>query len=371
MDHILDVKKQKDELHDIFKKMRDSNTILFLGAGASVGEKKYLSKEVIELYESYLRRSIHENDITKFIDILSTDEKFSRSHFDNFVVNMLQKLKVTEAHKILATIPWREIITTNYDLLVERAYDEIVNTHEKIYDLKTIKNLKQLSYKESNTEVKYIKLNGCIQDIGLYPLAFSTDDFNKLKPFYKNVLNELKNLSPEVGFLSIGYSYADAFGKELLEKFDVYQYREKKWITNVDPFPNESALSYYKSNRVQIVKCSFEEFFLEYKEWLSSQEQVLIKKKGLSISDSKNQYITFPQKLLLNLDGIVRQLNVANSARERFIRDLDFYKGEEPNFNVIARNVDVIKSHSIDYCKDKIQEVINENHKTLLPIFFI
>ena len=37
MEHILDISKHTEELHDIFKKIRDSNTILFLGAGASVG----------------------------------------------------------------------------------------------------------------------------------------------------------------------------------------------------------------------------------------------------------------------------------------------------------------------------------------------
>ena len=115
--------------------------------------------------------------------------------------------------------------------------------------------------------MKYIKLNGCIQDIGLYPLAFSSDDFNRLKSFYKTVLNDLRNPSQDILFMSIGYSYTDAFGKELLDKFDSYNYRDRRWMVNVDPFPNETALAFYKKNKVCIVKCSFQDFFLKYREW--------------------------------------------------------------------------------------------------------
>lgn len=370
MEHILDIELQKDELFEIFTKIRDSNTILFLGAGASVGERKYLSAELIELYELHLGRSLNENNITNFIDILSADTRFSRQHFDDFVANLLRKLKVTEAHRILASLPWLEIITTNYDLLLEMAFDEISNASDRVYDLKAIRNLRELNYRESNTEVKYIKLNGCMKDKSQYPFAFSTDDFSKLKPFYKRVLNELKNVSPNISFLSIGYSYSDPFGKELLDKFDSYDYREKKWMINVDPRPNENALAYYKSKRVRIVKCSFEDFFKHYKEWELVNNQSIVKKRGLSILDSRNHYISFPPKLLLNLDGIVKQLNSMQNGG-RIIKDVDFYKGEEPNFNLITRNVDVIKSSFLREFRTKIIETVGSNDSTIVPMFFI
>ena len=40
MEHILDIEKQAEELNAIFLKIKESNTILFLGAGASVTEKR-------------------------------------------------------------------------------------------------------------------------------------------------------------------------------------------------------------------------------------------------------------------------------------------------------------------------------------------
>ncbi|AFL84699.1 hypothetical protein Belba_2132 [Belliella baltica DSM 15883] len=369
MEHILDIEKQEEDLNAIFLNIKQSNTILFLGAGASVGEKRYLSKEIIEFYESHIGKELNEPNITKWLDILSADDSFRRTHFDNFVQDLLQKLTVSEAHKVMASIPWREIITTNYDLLIERAFDAIMDSSQKIYDLKPVKNQKQYNYRESNTEVRYIKLNGCISDKSLYPLAFSTDDFRKLSSFYKLVLNDLKNISHDIQFLSMGYSFTDDFGKELLDKFDSYNFRDKRWIFNVDPFPNENTLAYYKKNKICIVKCSFQDFFLKYKEWETKNADIVVKKKGLSLLSSKDSHISAPPQLLLSLDGIVKQLNT--HTRERFIKEEEYYKGDEPNFGVITRGLDVTKTNFTQSFTDEILKVVNDKKGTFVPIFFI
>jgi len=76
MDHILDLEKQSEQLIKLFKKISEGNTILLLGAGASISEKKYLSKEIIDNYESYLGKQYNQPDIKKFVDILSADPEF-------------------------------------------------------------------------------------------------------------------------------------------------------------------------------------------------------------------------------------------------------------------------------------------------------
>lgn len=369
MNHILDLDKQTEDLHKVFAKLQEGNTILFLGAGASVGEKRYLSKELIEYYEAYLGRSVGETNITRWIDILSADSGFDRKHFDTETVKILQKLPVSEAHKVLASIRWREIITTNFDLLIERAYDEVKNTSSKALDLKTIRHLKQYNYRGSNAEVRYVKLNGCIQDVSLYPLAFSTDDFKKLNSFYKNVLNDLRNLSDNISFMSIGYSYTDEFGRGLLEKLDTYNYRERRWILNVDPYPNESALAYYTKNKICIIKSSFQDFFKLYSEWERTVADSVIKKRSLSITNSKGSQIGASYRLLLNMDGIVRQLNT--HSKERFIKEVDFYRGEEPTFNLITRGVDVVRGKLLKQFQEQILRSLEEKGATFVPIFLL
>ncbi|GAI82244.1 unnamed protein product [marine sediment metagenome] len=222
MEHILEIERQESELYSLFETIYDGNSILFLGAGASIGEdgKRYLSKELIEYYEEYLGYALDETNLTKFVDILSADPDFNRSHFDTEVENMLRKYKVTEAHKTMASIPWREIITTNYDLLVEQAYDSIKNSSNHLFDLIPIRSKQEYNYRNSADEIKFVKINGCISDKGKYPLAFSSDDFKSLGGYYKKVLNDLKNLSDKISLISTGYSFSDEFGANLLQKYD-------------------------------------------------------------------------------------------------------------------------------------------------------
>jgi hypothetical protein len=369
MNHILDINADEESLNPLFEKIFDSHAILFLGAGASVGEKTYLSKQIISYYEEYLGKSLNEPNITKFVDILSADPDFNRRHFDSEVEKMLRKLPVTNGHEILASIPWQEIITTNYDLLVEKAFDNIRSSSNHIYDLVPIRELAKLNYRKSNTEVKYIKLNGCIQDKSKYPLAFSTIDFSKSNKFYKNVLNELKDISDSTIFLSMGYSYTDEFAKQFLEKFDSTGFRERRWIYNVDPYPNLSALPYYTQQRICIIKCSFQEFFEKYKKWEEKNLQSAIRRRKIILSDNKLVPIQIPTRLSINLDNSINQLN--SNTKEQYISELDFYKGEEPNFNLIARGVDVIKTELLRKTKLEIDNALEENGTTFLPIFFL
>jgi hypothetical protein len=369
MNHIIDLDQQSTQLNSIFQNINEGNTILFLGAGASVGEKRYLSKEIIEYYQDYLGKNYDEPNITKFVDILSADSNFNRLHFDSEVEKMIRHLDVTEGHKVLASLPWQEIITTNYDTIVERSFDAIKNTSDHNFELSPIRELKKFNYRADNTEIKYIKLNGCISDKKEYPLAFSTEDFLRLNKFYKTVLNELKDISSKTMFLSMGYSYSDDFGQQFLKKFDSYNFRERRWIYNVDPFINENTLPYFTQQRICIIKCSFQEFFERYKLWNESNLQHTIKRKRIAFTDSNDHKLALSYKLSVNLDSSIKQLN--SNSSERFISDSDFYKGEEPNYNVILKGLDVIKQNDITSSKEKIKNALEEKDGNIIPAFFI
>jgi len=368
MNHILDINAQNDELESIFENIKSGNTILFLGAGASVGEKRYLSNEVIDYYEEYLGKELFEPDISKFVDILSADPEFSREHFDSEVVKMLQKLPVSDQHKTLASIPWREIITTNYDLLVEQAFDQIKSSSDYLYNLVAIRNQKEYNFTTDNTQIKYVKLNGCISDKSKYPLAFSNQDFTLRKKFYKYALSDLKNLPPKISFLSIGYSFKDKFGQELLEKFDSHNFRERRWILNVDPFPNDAAYPFYSQNKIAIVKCSFTEFFDKYNNWNEKRLELDVRSNRISFFNSKNSFIALPHQLALKLDNVIKQLNSHTS--ERYIKEIDYYNGEEPTYNLITRNVDVIKEDLNSRVKQEIINII-EPQNSFIPLIFL
>lgn len=162
MEHILDINISNPTLEYIFERIRQRKTILFLGSGSSVSsEKKYLGIDVIDYYETIKSKKYGTQDLIEFVDILNSTKDFNRPEFDTYVHGLVKNLNFEDFHKKLISILWYKIITTNFDLVIEKAFDSIDST-KRDFELKVIRNKKELNYSASNNEMLYIKLNGCV-----------------------------------------------------------------------------------------------------------------------------------------------------------------------------------------------------------------
>lgn len=373
MKHILELDYDKNEnLERLFKTISEGNGILFLGAGASVSsDKRFLSKDIIEFYEDRKGISWGISDIVEFVDALSSNKNFSRDEFDEYVDELLRKYQPTSAHRAIARIAWRIIITTNYDLLVEKAFAEIEGTVEEVGALKEVLSPNQYYSITAKNEIKYVKLHGCISDKRKYNLVFSTDDFKRVAKFYKSVLDDLKNLSDSVSFISAGYSYSDDFAKKLLEKIDSYNFRSKRIIYNIDPFVNEALLPKYEANNICIIKAGVEEFFAKYEEWKSERDVLARPMFNNNFKSNDNNDLFIPNHIKKRVGFNLRQLNGYFSSR--IMPNDEFYKGGEPDYNVILKNYDVVKSNKLAQVKEEIFGELNNgaSHSRLIPLFFL
>jgi hypothetical protein len=371
MNHILDFGHDgQRQIEDLFKKIYDGNLIAFLGAGASVtDENKFLSSDIIEFYEAEINKKIGTNDIVKFIDILSKTSGFVRQDFDDFVFRLLNKLSPTHGHKILAQIPWKQIITSNMDILVERAYDEIRNSSELEWEVEKVRSVTEYNKFLASNQIKLVKLHGCISDRNLFPFCFSSDDFDRIKPFYKVVLNQLKSVSHKIEFISFGYSHNDEFANKILTEFDSYNFRGRKWFHHIDPNVNIDRLDFLESQKVRAIKCSFQGFFKMYNEWKEANASTLVRSKAISFYDSKRTKINLKPNILLRLDSVLTQLE--DYGKYNFVKPIDYYQGEEPNYSVIVKNYDVIREELLNKVKKEISDRHDLFQSNIIPIFFL
>jgi hypothetical protein len=370
MEHVLNpFGKDRPSLEQIFSTISKGNTVLFLGAGASVTEKKYLSQELIDYYEDKIGKCFGINNITEFVDVLSENSSFSRSEFDTYVFELLNKLNVTDVQNTILNIRWRDIITTNFDLLLEKADYRLKEKETPLYDLVPIRSVKEWYQLCDNSQVRYIKLNGCMSDKSKYPFLFSSNDFQRAKTYYKTVLENMRVLSDRITFLSVGYSFSDQFSRDLLTNFDKFNYRDKKWIWSVDPFVNEHKLPYYSKNHICIIKCDVKEFFSEYRKWEEKDYASRIKKSGgIFVTSSRKTKVNISNKLSYNLRGIIEQLNA--SYQSRIITEDKFYKGEEPSYTAIERGYDVVRRSKLNQVRKDVENIIVSHH-SLAPIIFL
>ena len=323
----------------------------------------------LQYYEDKIGIKHNISDITKLIDILETTDYFNRVDFDNYVFDLLTKLELTDTHKTIVTIPWQQIISTNYDLLIEKAYDQIKDS-ENLLDIKPVRSIKEYYNFTLRNEIKYIKLNGCMSDKSYYPFIFSSNDFKTSKKYHDIVLNNLKSASYKTNFLSVGYSFNDKFGERFLDLIDEKDYREKRWLYKIDPYANEKMFQYYSSKKICVIRLSSDEFFNRFRLWQESFYGDKQKRyPGLTLRSSEDRNITLPPKIAYNFKNSIIQLN--NSYQGTYISKVQFYNGEEPNFNVILKNFDIQKTKTLNKSKTEIFKTVNNNSSSLIPIFFL
>lgn len=373
MEHILNLdQKGLKSLHEeIFPSIADRETILFLGAGVSVTEeKKFLSSDIISLYETKHNLELGISDIVKFVDVLSELSWFDRNEFDAEVDGYLRRLVHNDTHKIIASIFWKEIISTNFDLLIEQAEYEIEKTSNRGVKLVPVQSAKKYHRRQANDEIRYVKLNGCMSDRSEYPFVFSSQDFARVKAFHNIVLGSLESLSPKIQFLSVGYSFSDLFAERLWKDFDRHPAFRKREIISVDPYVKDEMLAFLESKRTRVVRVTAAEFFGAYKEWKESSAGVMADRYRYKYHDKDNKEIRIDNSLRLRLGEDLRELSPDHV--RQFIRPEDFYRGDRPTFAVIKQNLDVVKRDVVLKVKRALKHLLNDAESSLIvPLVFL
>lgn len=96
----------------------------------------------------------------------------------DFIANQFREIQPADFYSILPTFRWRGIVTTNFDRLLETAYEKSQNRVQDLVPL--ISNNDRIDDKlQSANSLALLKLHGCItrtQDPKL-PLILTTDQY--------------------------------------------------------------------------------------------------------------------------------------------------------------------------------------------------
>lgn len=125
---------------------------------------------------------------------------FGRSELDNLIKDSIpdDRMKPGALHRQLLSLPWRDVFTTNYDTLLERAREGLVRT----YSVVTSKEM--LLYKKSP---RIIKLHGSFPD--KTPFLMTEEDFRTYPAEHPEFVNTVRQALVESIFCLIGFSGDD------------------------------------------------------------------------------------------------------------------------------------------------------------------
>jgi 8-oxo-dGTP pyrophosphatase MutT (NUDIX family) len=207
---------------DLISEILDCRCVLFVGAGLSVDAGFPLLNELISSMIEYcknnnidiknIEKSINRMKENKEYDLIAEylRELLGEHRFLNFMKKIfdIEIKKIPRTHKIIKKIPFSQILTTNYDKLLEKALPNA--------KLTTVLNIKDVNEMTRRNELYIFKIHGTIENIDTIVLGKS--DYSELiynKPIFIDTLNLLLRTKT---FLFVGYSLKDPYLLTLLEK---------------------------------------------------------------------------------------------------------------------------------------------------------
>ena len=248
---------------DLISQIGTRRCILFLGSGASNEAGAPTGAQLAaELADRYLDGHHRSEPLTKVAAYIEHKPGAGRRSMLNYVVKRLSNLSPTKAHEALTQYPWAAIFTTNYDLLIENAYEKSPGENQIIRILSSSDLSMQPYYSRSNAVFLY-KLHGCISRpySKEVPLVISEDDYYAAENNRAALLRLLESYKYTHTFLFAGYSFGDPDLSQIWRSVHAELGKLSRWAYAIYPNHSDEQKELWKNRYVLLLNVTFSEFF--------------------------------------------------------------------------------------------------------------
>lgn len=327
--------------------IREGQVILFLGSGASIGAEHKDGKQPPDgqmlsdlIAQRFLGLDFIGRRLGEVAELaISESDLFT---VQEYIAALFRDFYPAPFHKLISRIAWRAIATTNYDLIVERAYE----IPEKLQRLVVFKrNGERVEQRLSGrSDLLYLKLHGCITDINdrELPLILTPDQYVLYRKNRSRLFDRLADLSLEFPIVFVGQSLSDQnLRAMLLELSELGEAKPRSYL--VSPNITDPEVRYWEGRRITPIRASFEEFIKTVDAQIPSAFRALAPQRDEPQHPIFSRFSTAnvkPSKSLLTLlDRDVDYLH--KGFRTGDTDPKEFYKGYFPNWDPIEMGLDV------------------------------
>lgn len=342
--------------------VKDQRAVLFLGSGASRGADHPQRKSIPTgdglrdmICDKYFGGSLKNRSLMA-VSAMAANE-VGLTAFQKYIKELFYPFGPASFHELIPTFRWRALVTTNYDLIVERAYETAKDRLQNLVCTLKDGDLYDSRMNEVSNPVGYYKLHGCISaytDESI-PLILSNEQYASYEKNRKRFYGRFQDLGYECPIIFVGYSISDPHIQRIL--FDLTDPNVKRpmyylVLPGIDPHE----VRYWAAHRVTCVDATFSDFLNSLDRSIPSAA------RSLPISIGGGQ---------LSIRHHYRVANAAeSSALEAFLRTdathvhvgmnagaqdaKKFYRGYDEGFGGIIQNLDVKRSLSDSLLLDAI-----------------
>lgn len=194
----------------------NGNAVLFLGAGASQAADLYgaqgLANYLFNKAEDPVNYVDFKDDLSRLVAKLDKDSSFTRKWVNKQLIQYFtnsNNYHNLETHKHIFEFDWKAIFTTNYDLCMEYAENDLKSQSYRLFPIINPKELVPI-YENHEGKLKYFKIHGCCRELekspnNSPPFVITQSDFRQSigrnTPFFE----ELKRYAYDCSIIFVGF----------------------------------------------------------------------------------------------------------------------------------------------------------------------
>ncbi|MBN9560456.1 MAG: SIR2 family protein [Alphaproteobacteria bacterium] len=247
----------------LIQAVQNKRVVMFLGAGASMEARgpnnvKPPSADALRstLANHFFAQAMDGYDLMSVADMAITTA--GQGVVFERIRAVLEPFSPSAAHLLLPRFHWRAIATTNYDLLIERAYAATPQAVQTVVPF--VKNSEPVEERQQNVSrpVLLLKLHGCLAHMHdeAVPLVLSHEHYALHSRHRGRLFTRLNDMAHESTFVFCGYSLGDAHIREILHILAANGVKRPMWYI-VTPKAIDPEVSYWAAQNVHVIRSTF------------------------------------------------------------------------------------------------------------------
>jgi len=334
----------------LVKQISRGKVVLFLGAGASLSATDEQGNHPPDgpglakmIADEFLDGKYADHSLSEVADYaISQTNVFS---VQDFIRSVFEPYNPSDGHLMLTTFRWHGIATTNYDRILEKAYE--TNCERSVQKpMPFIENGDRVEDKlRAPKDMPYLKLHGCITRIAKnHPrLILSTDQNVQYSNGRTNLFIQFEEWAHNYTFVFIGTSLQDHdIRYYLLRLAALGDERPRSYLVTQDP--DRIKANYWAERKIEVLDGTFESFSESLDVSIESPFRVAV--PSIVADHAIHEFFASPGQELsprvisaLDLDFDY----VPTVTSDEIVDPMDFYKGHNPGWSAIEQNLDVAR----------------------------
>jgi tetratricopeptide (TPR) repeat protein len=361
------------------QQLKEGKVVLCLGSGASLGARDCKGKGPPAgigladlLANKFLGGKYKESSLAQVAEYAISESDLGQ--VQSFIRDLLEPLEPTSAHVAMTTFPWYGIATTNYDRLIEKAYEQSKNAVQEVRPLiengdKVEENLRDAS------NILLLKLHGCITRTSnaSCPFILTVDQYIQHRDCRSRLFDHLTNWSYEHPIVFIGNSLEDSdLRAVLLEIMKVGAMRPRSFVISPDIEPIKAR--FWGDRKVTAIKGTFDEFIAELERRVPVHVRTLGTMRSATTSHPiaakfKRSGVTLTRATAQFLEVDVEYVSTATKTEQ--VDPKAFYHGVNNGFSAVEQGLDVRRRLADTILADQFLTDGNANPSESLEMILI